>query len=299
VRIIWGDGRSFPLNSGDIGITLTPAGASGHTGPTSAQTETAYSAETWYSQFTPSGNTGFQLITINATGDYRIDATGASGGGGGGGNNVSLTRGGYPTKMSGTFALFSGDVLSIVVGQKGVDDAEVGTDNGGGGGGGTYVYSGSTPLLVAGGGGGGAQDSPTDTIGNDASTGTTGNNGGSGGSGGAVSENLSDAAGGGGITGDGGEDVAGEGGHSYNNGSTGGDGSGNSGGDGGFGGGGSGDGSTWGGGGGGGGYSGGDGRDAGGTPPGGGGSYNAGIHQSNNVSPYIQDGSVKIIQIKN
>lgn len=90
-----------------------------------------------------------QTYTVDLSGDYVIEACGASGGFGGG-----APSGGYGAKAVGTFALLAGDVLRIRVGQRGADYALGST----GGGGGTFVvlYRGGaeTLLLVAGGGGG-------------------------------------------------------------------------------------------------------------------------------------------------
>ena len=91
--------------------------------------------------------TGVTLISI--------DTYGAQGGGG---ITNSLT-GGKGAHMKGTFSVTQGDVLRILVGQKGNTGAATndphGNENGGGGG--TFVVkqSGNVPLIISGGGGGG------------------------------------------------------------------------------------------------------------------------------------------------
>ena len=88
-----------------------------------------------------------QTWVVPATGSYIIAAAGAEG-------NHSSFGGGDGAYVSGTFALTSGEVIHIVVGQMG------GTENGhtsssGGGGGGGFVYKSDLTLLLAAGGGGG------------------------------------------------------------------------------------------------------------------------------------------------
>ena len=80
--------------------------------------------------------------------------------------------------MKGTFALYEGDKLQILVGQEGSYDNRYG----GGGGGGSFVaqgtsYGNATPLIIAGGGGGGGYNSGNYV---DGQTGTSGSNGGAG-----------------------------------------------------------------------------------------------------------------------
>jgi len=108
---------------------------------------------------------GMQLVTISATGRYRIQALGARGG-------IALPRGftsppggdrgGRGALVEGVFDLEEGDQLLIAVGQQ--------PGNQVGGGGATFVVKGRglddpdlTPLLVA--GGGGAVSMPFDELG--------------------------------------------------------------------------------------------------------------------------------------
>ena len=91
--------------------------------------------------------TGIQEWTVPATGYYSIEVAGASGG-------TNNRVGGKGAKMKGTFVLFKGMVLAILVGQQGVVKTS-GCNAGGGGG--TFVWeknSTTQPLIVGGGGGG-------------------------------------------------------------------------------------------------------------------------------------------------
>ena len=150
-------------------VTFTTAGVTGPQGPTQAQLDTAYAGtplaglvSTSVSAHVPQG---MQLVTISATGRYRIQALGARGG-------IALPRGfttppggdrgGRGALVEGVFELEEGDQLLIVVGQQ--------PGNQVGGGGATFVVKGSglddpdlEPLLVA--GGGGAVSMPFDEFG--------------------------------------------------------------------------------------------------------------------------------------
>jgi hypothetical protein len=150
-------------------LTFTTAGITGPQGPTQAQLDTAYTGtplaglvQTSVSAHVPQG---MQLVTISATGRYRIQALGARGG-------IALPRGftsppggdrgGRGALVEGVFDLEAGDQLLIVVGQQ--------PGNQVGGGGATFVVKGSglndldlEPLLVA--GGGGAVSMPFDELG--------------------------------------------------------------------------------------------------------------------------------------
>jgi hypothetical protein len=118
-------------------------------------------------------SSGIQLWTVPETATYRITATGASGGG----YNNGATRGGYGAVIQGDFLLTRGDILQILVGQRGGQRS--GTTNntgGGGGGGGTFVtkspHNTNASILVVAGGGGGVNSSGTAN--RDASTSTSG-----------------------------------------------------------------------------------------------------------------------------
>jgi hypothetical protein len=118
--------------------TFSTCGLSGRQGPTLADCRTAYASTSWAktSAYYAVDDSGKQTWTVPATGNYTFTVQGAAGG----------TNGGFPAQLKGTFALTSGDKITLFAGQ---------TSAGLGGGGASAVYKGTTPLLVAGGGGGG------------------------------------------------------------------------------------------------------------------------------------------------
>ena len=269
-------------------FTFTNGGQTGPTGPSLATLLSSYNTGTnpWLnntSYFNTS--TGIQLWTAPATATYRIEARGAAGG-----LSTDSVSGGAGAEMIGNFALTSGEIIKILVGQMGLTGN--GSTRGGGGGGGTFVTRQNNTILVIAGGGGGGGNNPSTGLA--ASTGTSGVNGelstngggnrGAGGTSGGGGGGGDWASGGAGYSGDGSTNVSSQGGstvpRAYLNGGSGGlrptvwaDTT-----DGGFGGGGW----AYAGGAGGGGYSGGGGggwSNAGGG--GGGGSINNGSAQSN------------------
>lgn len=291
--------------------TFTNAGAEGKDGPTLLECQAAYVGEAWAldPSFFNMSTQGIQEWTVPSDGDYRIEVAGAQGGLHA--YTVDPEEGGLGAVMTGTFSLVEGQVLHILVGQKGEPSRSGGgfeEDNAApGGGGGSFVWDPtdeSMPLMAAGGGGAGA--SPGGYAGKNATTGLNGqntqglSNGGLDGNGGRNNNGVCSwwcGAGAGWITnGTGGNQATlynyigggsgaqggrraldgGFGGVRWNDGT-------DSGGDGGFGGGGGG-GSDNTNGGGGGGYSGGGGGRGCEVNPGGGGSYNGGIDQVNEVS---------------
>lgn len=142
-----GDGL-YPFTS----FTFTNAGVSGRLGPTLAQLQTAYSAESWTqnTNYLNVTTQGIQEWTVPAGGAYTIRCVGASGGG---------PYSGYGADYTGTFTLSQGAVLKIVVGQEGLTQHP--TYINGTGGGGSFVVEApytalSNALIVAGGGGGDA-----------------------------------------------------------------------------------------------------------------------------------------------
>ena len=291
-------------------LTFTPAGATGANGPTLSQCITAYSSfgswvtNTLYFNMTTQG---IQRWTVPTTRNYTIVCAGAasqpSGGASTGGTTGQIQ---YGCILTATFSLTAGQILSILIGQQGIQWE-------GGSGGSFVITSTSTPLIVAGGAGGvtnptfgltaaaslttsgttgaGGYNISGIFLGNGGSGGTSGNGGSGGGTDSYQSVNLYTlygGAGGGGLTGNGaasGNSAFSTGGLSFTSGGTGGGGTANI--PGGFGGGGAGGGFTnsalgsssagqAGGGGGGGGYSGGGGGGGGATryaDGGGGGSY--------------------------
>ena len=284
--------------------TFTPGGPIGRSGPSLAQARAGLSGsgtDAWKNDtaFFNTSN-GIQLWTVPANGNYRIEAFGASGGD----NPSAVGQRGLGARMRGDFALASGEIIRILVGQRGRDHAS--SSHAGSGGGGTYVVR--TPyntngsiLVIAGGGGGGGN------VGSDVADAVTSNNGvsassgsgGTSGNGGSAGSASPPGGGGGGFFSSGGDAPGvggaeyGRGGQGFIQGGVGGLGNNTSGyaGDGGFGGGGSG----YGGGGGGGGYGGGGGGQwSPGYYGGGGGSFNNGSNQSNTAATRDGDGQVII-----
>ena len=159
---------------------FTNLGASGRLGPTSLGSY--YSGQVHNGQVTLVS--GIQQWTVPHTGDYGIEAIGAAGGYGLNSNNGQYR--GRGARIKGTFRLFKGETIQILVGQEGSTTLK---SHSSGGGGGTFVVRESnTPLIIAG-GGGGMEDAQSRHSGCDASAGTTGNpgyrswSGGSGGQG--------------------------------------------------------------------------------------------------------------------
>ncbi len=281
--------------------TFTNCGQTGRTGPTLSTCRSSYSTS-WDENpaFFNMTTQGVQEWTVPADGTYRIEAYGAQGG-------HSIYNGGLAARMRGDFTLSAGDVLYIVVGQKGGNESS-NTNRSGGGGGGSFVYSSPSTLLLAAGGGAGktgysggsynfSSANANSSTGGNAGSGWSDGSGGAGGSGGSGGSGTSYGGGGAGWTSDGGDASSygdDQGGTSRAGGWIGGA-NGGAGGYGGFGGGGGG-GEAYGGGGGGGGYSGG----GGGTDPGSGGgagSYNSGTNQSNSAATHAGYGSVSITKL--
>lgn len=132
--------------------TFTNAGATGASGPSLAQVQTAYSGQTWAQNTTylnVSG--GMQIWTVPSSRIYTITARGARGGKMSSNYTVG---GGFGATISASFALTQGEQLYLVVGQMGNGN----TSGSGGGGGSWVVRSTGTLLLVAGGGGGAGHD---------------------------------------------------------------------------------------------------------------------------------------------
>lgn len=288
--------------------TFTPGGSIGRAGPTLDQAKTGLTGpevNDWKNN-TDYFNTssGIMSWTVPKNGIYRINALGARGG------KSSGSGGGLGARLIGDFILAQGDIIKILVGQKGNPIVNYG----GGGGGGTFViktpYNTTGSILVIAGGGGGHASS-MGSLGSNAllttnggdqtinSYGSTTGGGTNGGGGGRHTGNGSGmGGGGGGFTGNGSSITGGggSGGASFTNGGLGGI-SNLSSADtntavGTFGGGGGGTQTPNGGAGGGGGYSGG----AGGvwSGGGGGGSYNAGSSQVNTAAANDDDGAVTI-----
>ena len=102
---------------------FTNCGVEGRFGPTQLQCDQEYGSGIVVS------NGGIQKWTVSHSGLYRIEARGAQGG------SMEGTSGGLGAMVSGYFNLNTGDVIDILVGQKGAN----GYGDGSGGGGGTFV----------------------------------------------------------------------------------------------------------------------------------------------------------------
>lgn len=265
--------------------TFTTGGQTGSSGPSLQQAVsglTGSGVDAWKNntQYFNVSN-GIQQWTVPKTGTYSIEAFGARGG-------DTSGRWGNGARMKGDFQLTQGEIINIIVGQRGGDSGASG------GGGGSFVYKNATdslPLIVAGGGGGwggsgGVAFSATTSTNGTAGSGA-GYAGGTNGNGGSTATNSGwGGAGAGWLTN--GQDGGIYGGIAFapRNGGRGSSGPFNcSGVFGGFGGGGGG---GCNGAGGGGGYSG------GGTSGGGGGSYNGGTNQSNTAGANNDAGRVVI-----
>jgi hypothetical protein len=127
--------------------TFTPGGQTSSFGPNVGQARSGVGNPSWANQYiNMSGKAGYIQWTVPQTASYRIEAAGSSGGG-------SSGRQGNGAIMRGTFSFNEGEVLVMVIGQRGLDSEASG------GGGGTFVGRGSAfdggNLLIAAGGGGG------------------------------------------------------------------------------------------------------------------------------------------------
>ena len=187
-----------PLVFAQTTLTFTNAAATGRNGPTQAQVNTAYEGTTLDDAVTVSS--GIQSWTVPATATYTIEVWGAEGGGPPTAYSTHIP--GKGARMKADFSLTQGDVLKILVGQKG----GIGSHDGSGGGGTFVALSNNTALIVAG-GGGGASYGGSNHDGMDAVTttsGTAGRNGGTGGTNGNGGSIAGYAGAGGGFTGNGG-----------------------------------------------------------------------------------------------
>ena len=174
---------STPLSDADrfvleTSYLFTNMGATGQSGPTSVTYGGSIPGVTLAS--------GIQVWTIATTRTYTFVVAGAAGGTA---TSAGPNVGGAGRIISGNVSLIAGDIIYIVVGQKGNDNQYQA-----GGGGGTFVFKNtySNYLFAAGGGGGGAQAAPAGNGRSETSGGTgantdigTGGIGGTNGGGGA------------------------------------------------------------------------------------------------------------------
>lgn len=279
---------SFTCHLSAQPFTFTTAGATGASGPTQGQINSAYAGTALANQVTSVN--GIQQWNVPSSGLYLIEVFGAQGGG---------NSGGLGAHMQGEFTLQGNDLLEILVGQEGVTN-----DNGNGGGGGSFVILSGQPLIVAGGGGGNNGTANSNSNANSGQNGNTGmgaNGSGSGGANGQPGQSTQRAQGGSGWLGDGPvftQNTSDTPARSFNNGGEGGQHNTSAGGVGGFGGGGGSWNTGWRGSGGGGGYSGGGGGHQNSNPGvhygGGGGSFNSGNNPVNQGGVNSGDGLVII-----
>jgi hypothetical protein len=146
----------MPINAT---ITFTTNGSTGPNGPSLATfiggitstVTTSWASNTTY--LNTSYFTGYFKWMVPFTGTYSLDAYGAAGG------PSPSSNGSGGNRAYGQFVLASGSLLTIVLGQRGLQGNGGGNWYAGGGGGATTVSSGTTtsneiPLIVGGGGGG-------------------------------------------------------------------------------------------------------------------------------------------------
>ncbi len=153
---------SSALTYGQV-YNFTNCGATGRTGPTQTQVNTAYTSTNLAGLVTSNG--GIQRFVVPIGGSWRVTATGASGG------TSWASAGGQGISISCEVNLTGGDTLNIVVGQEGQWNGTSSNYNGGSGGGGSFVYTGAIGgggLIIAAGGGGGGQSSVTNADPNNA-----------------------------------------------------------------------------------------------------------------------------------
>ena len=245
---------------------FTTASQTGSTPPTLVQLTTAYNSAgaTWATNtanFNQGNFQGYQDWVVPRSGTYEFTVKGAPG-------KQGNAAGGGGAIVKGQFDLVRGEIITIVVGQRGPNPGN--NTNWPASSGGTFVVrkTGNVPLFVAGGG----SSSSNNIAGRNAVLTTAGDNANAtGGVNGNGAPGASAGGGGGGFGSNGGDSSRGQGGRGFNAGLTGGQGAGGSSAQGGFGGGGGSDGEQYGAPGGAGGYSGGAGGNAQGTAPGGGG----------------------------
>ena len=128
---------------------FTSCGVTGRVGPTLAQMRAAYST-TWDEDvryLNQGAFQGYQDWTVPVSGIYELDVRGA---GGFEGSGIGVT--GRGARITGRLTLTKGEIITIVVGQRG--EAPTSLALAGGSGGGTFVVrkAGDQPLIIAGGG---------------------------------------------------------------------------------------------------------------------------------------------------
>jgi hypothetical protein len=127
--------------------TFTTCGQTGRVGPTQAQMRSSYTTP-WDDVYISQGNfQGYQDWTVPVSGIYEFTVRGAAGYEGAGG--ASTGRGAI---VKGRVALTKGEIITIIVGQRGNNAVSGGVWGGSGGGSFVVRKTGNEPLFVAGGG---------------------------------------------------------------------------------------------------------------------------------------------------
>ena len=160
-------------------FTFTTAGTTGNVGPSisTIKAHSSYSGATWRTDYLQAGNfQGYQDWTVPTSGTYTFNVRGAAGLNGSG--SGAAGRGAI---VQGRVFLQKGEILTIVVGQRGTAARSGSTYGGSGGGSWVVRKSGNVPLFVA---GGGSADADT-TNGRDGSLTTAGGSSSASGDGGS------------------------------------------------------------------------------------------------------------------
>eukprot|EP00039_Didymoeca_costata_P014441 m.233442 g.233442 ORF g.233442 m.233442 type:complete len:2227 (+) comp16027_c1_seq1:196-6876(+) len=176
----------------DDDLVFMSCGADGKDGPTQEMCDNAYADDLSLKVVD-----GIQYWRVPSAGTWKIMVNGA-----GGGNvqlNTATATGGHGASIVASLDLKSGDLLAMVIGQRGLDFNDVDGSvyptsstpvyGAAGGGGGTFIWKvgDSEPLFVAGGGGGASKDADGSDGrsktggGNSVSVGSKGGTGGAGG----------------------------------------------------------------------------------------------------------------------
>jgi hypothetical protein len=125
-------------------------GKTGYDGPSQSDCNTAYASSDLNGEVTVTS--GIQYWTVPATGTYTITAIGATAGN----TNEPTQTVGFPSQITGDFSLNQGDVVKILVGQRGWMTVNTSNYYAWGGGGGTFVTKNDNTILVIAGGTGSA-----------------------------------------------------------------------------------------------------------------------------------------------
>ena len=141
----------YKKNSAAAGLrAFNNCGNTGYDGPSQSDCNTAYASSDLNGEVTVTS--GIQYWTVPATGTYTITAIGATAGN----TNEPTQTVGFPSQITGDFSLNQGDVVKILVGQRGWMTVNTNNYYAWGGGGGTFVTKNDNTILVIAGGTGSA-----------------------------------------------------------------------------------------------------------------------------------------------